>query len=98
MFDRYPAPADLGPQKWQEARERLRQRLSQIGTHPPKRVIDIPEQYVATYFGLMPFDKDFLTNDMPTTLAYLKLTLTSMRDDLAERMDPQAIANELRAG
>ena len=46
----------------------------------------------------MPFDKDFLTNDMPTTLAYLKLTLASMRDDLAERMDPQAIANELRAG
>ena len=98
VFDRYPVPADLGAKKWQEARERLRQRLDQIGTHPPKRVIDIPEQYVATYFGLMPFDKDFLTNDMPTTLAYLKLTLASMRDDLTERMNPQAIANELRTG
>ena len=45
----------------------------------------------------MPFDKDFLTNDMPTTLAYLKLTLTSMRDDLTTK-NTQAIANELRAG
>ena len=50
------------------------------------------------YFGMMPFDKELLTNDIPTTLAYLKLTLINMRDDLVKRMDAAAMADELRQG
>lgn len=95
VFDRYPVPAELGPQKWAEARERLLRRLGQIGTHPPKRVIDIPERFIATYWKLMPFDESVKTNDMPTTLAYLKMTLTQMADDLTQRMDAPAMARML---
>jgi hypothetical protein len=95
VFDRYPVPPELGAEKWAEARERLARRLDQIGTHPPKRVIDIPEQYIATYWKLMPFDESIKTNDMPTTLAYLKLTLNRMADDLTKRMDPAAMAREM---
>ena len=97
VFDRHPVPPSIGPQKWQDARERLARRLDQIGTHPPKRIIDIPEQYAATYFGLMPFDKPFLTDDVPTTLSYLKLTLAQMHTELNDRMNAEAMASELRA-
>ena len=46
-----------------------RTRLDQIGTHPPKRVIDIPSNMPRRYFDMMPFDKELLTDDVPTTLA-----------------------------
>jgi hypothetical protein len=97
VFDRHPVPPSIGPQKWRDARERLARRLDQIGTHPPKRIIDIPEQYAATYFNLMPFDKEFLTQDEPTTLSYLKLTLARMHTELTDRMDAATMATELRA-
>ena len=47
---------------------------------------------------MMPFDKELLTKDEPTTLAYLRLTLTDMRDKLVERMDPAEMAGKLRRG
>jgi hypothetical protein len=43
----------------------------------------------------MPFDESIKTNDMPTTLAYLKLTLNRMADDLTKRMDPAAMARKM---
>lgn len=95
VFDRYPVPPEMGPEKWAEARERLQRRLGQIGTHPPKRVIDIPEPYVATYWKLMPFDDSVKTDDLPTTLAYMKMTLSQMADDLTQRMDAAAMAATL---
>ena len=50
------------------------------------------------YFDLMPFDKELLTKDAPTTRGYLRLTLTNMRDELVERMDPAEMAGKLRRG
>ena len=61
VFDRYPVPASLGADFWRDARGRLANRLDQIGTHPPKRVSDIPEPYAERYFAMMPFDKEVLT-------------------------------------
>src|SRR6185436_3329699 len=52
-FDRYPVPAALGEQSWEEARAELAGRLKQIGLHAPKPAMDIPEPYVQTYFDLM---------------------------------------------
>ena len=75
------------PKSGAERASELASRLDQIGLHPPKRVIDIPEHYVASYFDMMPFDKELLTNDVPTTLAYLQLTLSNIRDELVKRMD-----------
>ena len=98
VFDRYPVPTEVGSGAWRGAREELALALERISTHPPKRVTDIPHPYVTRYFAMMPFDKELLTNDEPTTLAYLRLTLTNMRDKLVERMDPAEMAGKLRHG
>lgn len=92
VFDRYSPPAALSRDAWQAAREELAIKLDQIGTHPPKPVGDIPGPYSERYFNLMPFDKALLTNDVPTTHAYLRLTLINIRDELVKRMDSKAMA------
>ena len=40
----------IGKDAWLDARSELALRLDQISLHPPKRVIDIPEQYVQALF------------------------------------------------
>jgi hypothetical protein len=90
-------PAQIGSDVWQ-LRNRLSHKLDQLGLHPPKLVIDIPEPYAERYFNLMPFDKELLTNDLPTTRSYLRLTLTNIRDELARRMDAPGVAVALRTG
>ena len=97
IFDRYPVPALIGPDRWQEARSELARKLDQVGTHPPKRVMDIPEPYAQSYFDLMPFHKSLLTRDMPTARGYLRINLTNIRDELIQRMDAASMADKLRA-
>jgi hypothetical protein len=96
-FDRYQAPPLLGADAWRSARDELALKLAQISLHPPKLVIDIPASYVERYFNMMPFDKELLTNDVPTTYAYLRLTLTNIRDELVKRMDAPLMAEALRS-
>jgi hypothetical protein len=98
IFDRYDVPKQIGTGAWRGAREELARKLDQIGTHPPKSVIDIPESYAERYFNMMPFDKALLTNDVLTTKNYLRLTLTNIRDEMVKRMDAAAMAAKLRAG
>lgn len=98
VFDRHPVPEPIGGDAWVRARGELARKLDQIGTHPPKAVTDIPESYVAHYFDMMPFARELLTPDTPTMRAYLRLTLTHMRDDLARRMDAAEMAEKLRQG
>ena len=98
VFDRYDVPKQIGTGAWRGAREELTTKLDQIGTHPPKSVTDIPELYVERYFNMMPFDKNLLTNDVPTTRAYLRLNLTHIRDELVKRMDAADMAARLRTG
>ena len=45
---------------------------------------------------MMPFDKELLTNDVPTTRSYLRLNLTHIRDELVKRMDAVNMAAKLR--
>lgn len=92
IFDRYDVPAQIGSTVWQELRIELSHKLDRLSLHPPKRVIDIPGPYAERYFNLMPFDKELLSNDVPTTRSYLCLTLTNIRDELAKRMDAGAVA------
>ena len=96
VFDRYPVPAAIGIEAWQQARSELARKLDQIGTHPPKRVIDIPELYAERYFNMMPFDKELLSEDVPTTRSYLRLNLLNIRDELVKRMDAAPMADKLR--
>ena len=99
VFDRYPVPEAFGKGAWRGARDELALRLDQIGTHPPKRVIDIPEQYVKRYFEMMPFDERMLTHAISAPRSrYLRLTLIHMRDELVKRMDAAEMAGKLRHG
>ena len=95
VFDRYPIPDALESGAWNAARADLARRLDQIGLHPPKRVIDIPEQFAADYFNLMPIHEKMRSQDEPTTRSYLKLSLCNMRDELVKRMDAPAIVGAL---
>lgn len=95
IFDRY-APAQIDSDVWQQLRDELSRKLDQLSMHAPKLVTDIPEPYAERYFNLMPFDKELLTNDLPTTRSYLRLTLTNIRDELVKRMDTPAVAVALR--
>ena len=97
VLDRYGVPASADSEAWQAARDELARKLDQIGTHPPKPVTDIPEPYAERYFNMMPFSKDLLTNDVPTTLRYLQLTLINIRDELLKRMDAAAMLVKLRS-
>ena len=97
VFDRYDVPAPLGIGAWQVARAELAGTLDRIGMHRPKSVIDIPEPYAERYFHMMPFDKELLSNDVPTTRSYLRLTLTNFRDELVKRMDAAELAAKLRS-
>jgi hypothetical protein len=46
----------------------------------------------------MPFDKELLTNDVPTTRSYLRLNLTHLRDELVKRIDAADMTAKLRIG
>jgi hypothetical protein len=96
IFDHYPVPDALGDQAWSELRVELTRQLALIGLHPPKRVIDIPEQWAQIYFDLMPIHEKLRTRDFPTTRNYLRVTICNIHDELAKRLDLPAVAASMR--
>ena len=95
VFDRYPAPEALGAGTWRDLRSELAHRLQLIGLHPPKRIIDIPEQWAQTYFDLMPIHEKLRSRDFPTTRNYLRVALCNIHDEFVQRLDGLAVANDL---
>ena len=95
IFDRYPIPAALGDEKWRELRAELAHRLQLIGLHPPKRVIDVPEQWAQTYFDLLPIHEKLRARDFPTTRNYLRVSLCNIHDEFVERLDILAVTASL---
>jgi hypothetical protein len=91
IFDHYPVSPALGDQTWSELRAELTRQLALIGLHPPKRVIDIPEQWAQTYFDLMPIHEKLRTRDFPTTRNYLRVTLCNVHDEFVKRLDMPAV-------
>jgi hypothetical protein len=95
VFDRYPAPAALGPDEWRELRAELARRLQLAGLHAPKRAMDIPEQWAQTYFDLMPIHEKLRTRDFPTTRNYLRVAMCNIHDEFSERLDAPAVTASL---
>jgi hypothetical protein len=95
ILDRYPIPAALGDEKWRELRAELAHRLQLIGLHPPKRVIDVPEQWAQTYFDLLPIHEKLRARDFPTTRNYLRVSLCNIHDEFVERLDILAVTASL---
>ena len=94
-FDRYPVPAALGAAEWRDRRAELAHRLQLVGLHPPKRVIDIPEQWAQTYFDMMPIHEKLRSRDFPTTRNYLRVTMCNIHDEFVERLDVAAVSASL---
>jgi hypothetical protein len=92
IFDRYPVSPVLGDQIWSELRAELTRQLALIGLHPPKRAMDIPEQWAQAYFDLMPIHEKLRGRDLPTTRNYLRVTMCNIHDELAKRLDLPAVA------
>ena len=95
VFDRYEVPPPIGKEAWLDARSALALSLDQVSLHPPKRVIDIPEQYAKPYFNMMPIHEDMRTKDEDTTVNFLKLNLANMHEDLTGRMDARDMVGKL---
>jgi hypothetical protein len=91
-FDRYPVPGALGTDEWRALRAELARRLQLIGLHPPKRVIDIPEQWTQAYFDLMPIHEKLRGRDFPTTRNYLRAQLCNIHEEFVKRLDLPALA------
>ena len=66
-------PRRSATDEWRDLRAELARRLQLIGLHPPKRVIDIPEQWAQAYFDLMPIHEKLRGRDFPTTRNYLRV-------------------------
>lgn len=98
VFDRYPVPEVLGPDAWQELRADLERRLRLISLHPVKRAMDVPEQYAALYFDLMPIHEKLRGRDLETTHNYLKVTLCNIHEELTKRIEGQPLAQLSGAG
>lgn len=95
IFDRYPVPAALGEEEWRGHRAELARRLQLVGLHPPKRVIDIPQQWAQTYFDLMPIHEKLRARDFPTTRNYLRVALCNIHDEFVDRLDARAVGDAL---
>lgn len=98
VYDRYPRPEALTPEEWASGRDELKLHLERLSTHPPKRIIDIPQPFAERYFAMMPFDKQFLTPDAPTARGFMQLQLVSVHEQLLERMNAKDMVRQLRAG
>lgn len=96
VHDRYPRPDALTPEEWDAGRDELKLHLERLSTHPPKRIIDIPEPFAERYFAMMPFDKTFLTPDAPTARGFMQLQLVSVHEQLLQRMDAADMVRQLR--
>ena len=97
VFDRYPAPDALGPERWAQLRGELDGHLKRMSLHPAKRAIDIPEPFWQRYFDLMPIHQMLRTRDELTTRGYLRITLCNIHDELSRRMDAGALVEALEA-
>lgn len=97
-FDRYPVPQAIGEAAWAELRAELARQLPLIGLHPPKRAMDIPEQFARSYFDLMPIHGKLRSAEFPTTRNYLRVTMCNIHDELSKRLNVQSLADALRGG
>ena len=95
IFDKYPTPALVGEQAWGELRAELARQLRLIGLHPPKRAMDIPEQFARQYFDLMPIHQKLRSAEFPALRGYMRVTMCNIHDELEKRLDRQAISGLL---
>jgi hypothetical protein len=95
VFDKYPVPEALGPEKWSDAREDLRARLSQLETHPPKFVKDIFMPTAKQIFDALPIHEELRKTDFEMVQNQLRINLVSMHDEFVRRANIPALLTSL---
>jgi hypothetical protein len=98
IFDRYPVSPAVGEPAWTDLRADLANRLQQVGLHPPKRAMDIPEQFAQRYFDLMPIHEKLRRAEFPAMRNYLRVTMCNIHDELDKRLDAQTLVPLLTGG
>jgi len=97
VFDRYAVPpAASASRSGASSAPKLERRLQLVGLHPPKRVMDIPEQWARTYFDLMPIHENLRTRDFQRQRNYLRVSLCNIHDEFVERLDARALGVLIR--
>lgn len=97
VFNRYPTPAALEPERWSELRDDLARRLDLIGIHAIKPAKDIPIPFAESYFALMPIHDKLRASEFPTIKNYLRVSMCNIHDDFTGRVDAPALASALQA-
>jgi hypothetical protein len=97
VFDRYPVPAVLGPERWSELRDDLARRLDLIGIHAVKPAKDIPTPFAENYFALMPIHEKLRASEFPTIRNYLRVSMCNIHDDFTSRIDATELASALHS-
>lgn len=90
VFDRYPVPDALGKDEWAAERDELSRRMGVLKGQARRRSFEIPDEYSKHYFDLMPIHKNLRARDFPTTVNYLKMTLTHIHVELTDLLDADA--------
>jgi hypothetical protein len=98
VFDRHPVPDAIGKNAWLDARSDLALRLDQISTQSPRNVADVPAQYMKRFLAEMPAHASMTHSEAGASLDALKRVLVREHEDLASRMDAEAMTRELLAG
>ncbi|HZP68895.1 MAG TPA: hypothetical protein VFB29_03030 [Pseudolabrys sp.] len=96
VFDRYPAPAVLGAERWSRLREELAHNLDVIGIHAVKPAKDIPIPFAERYFQLMPIHEKLRASEFPTIRNYLRVTMCNIHDEFSTRIDAPTLAHAVR--
>jgi hypothetical protein len=91
VFDRYPVPAALGAEYWDNERKSLALRCEQIALHPPKQVMDIPVPFAKVFFDNMPIHEKLREQDFELIRNQLRVNLISMHRDFTKYADLPAI-------
>jgi hypothetical protein len=94
-FDRYPVPAPLGREAWDEQRSALAHRVESVALHPPKPVKDIPIPFARVFFDNMPIHEDLRTRDFELIRDHVRTNLISINRDFLKRADLSALVREL---
>jgi hypothetical protein len=92
VFDRYPVPAPLGDEYWENERRALALRCEQIALHPPKHVKDIPVPFAQVFFDNMPIHEKLREQDFELIRNQLRVNLISMHRDFTKYANLPAVA------
>ena len=95
VFDSHPIPPQIGATAWRAQRDQLDTCLQQIGLHPPKRAMDVPQPLAKAYFELMPIHEKLRGRDFETTHNYLKVTMCNIHEELTRRLDVAALTQAM---